>query len=352
MGIEIDFLAVGEGESSGDAIAVRYGNLFGTREQQTVLVIDGGTKDSGERLVQHVKQHYGTTHVNYMFSTHPDTDHVSGLIPVFEGLSVGALVMHQPWDHAEAICHLFDDGRVTPNGIEGRFQRALWAAHDLKEMAAAKKIPIVEPFAGLADANGVLRVLGPTQDYYRLLLAGFRCAPDPISALKAFLSASVGLVKEAVSRVAESLAIETLTDDGITSSENNSSAILYIQVPGRKVLLTGDAGIPALTGAADWAASAGIDLASLDFMQVPHHGSRRNVGPAILDRIKAKTAFISAGADGGPKHPAKKVTNAILRRGGEIFATAGRGLCHSYQAPQRSGWGPVSGIPFFDQVEA
>ena len=43
MGLEIDFLSVGEGEKSGDAIALRYGNLFGPRSEQTVLVIDGGT---------------------------------------------------------------------------------------------------------------------------------------------------------------------------------------------------------------------------------------------------------------------------------------------------------------------
>ena len=55
MGFEIDFLPVGEGEKSGDAIALRYGNLSGTRSEQTVLVVDGGTLDSGAALVDHVK---------------------------------------------------------------------------------------------------------------------------------------------------------------------------------------------------------------------------------------------------------------------------------------------------------
>ena len=43
-GYEIDFRAVGEGERSGDAIVVRFGNLAGNRDQQFVMVIDGGTK--------------------------------------------------------------------------------------------------------------------------------------------------------------------------------------------------------------------------------------------------------------------------------------------------------------------
>ena len=42
------------------AIALRYGNLYGPREEQTVIVIDGGFADSGEALVKHVRDYYGT----------------------------------------------------------------------------------------------------------------------------------------------------------------------------------------------------------------------------------------------------------------------------------------------------
>lgn len=56
VGFEIDFLPVGEGERSGDAIAFRYG-LPGSYR---VMVVDGGTKASGEKLVEHIRLHYGT----------------------------------------------------------------------------------------------------------------------------------------------------------------------------------------------------------------------------------------------------------------------------------------------------
>ena len=55
MGFEIDFLAVGGGEKSGDAIALRWGNLSGSRAEQRILVIDGGTLEAGQNLVDHVK---------------------------------------------------------------------------------------------------------------------------------------------------------------------------------------------------------------------------------------------------------------------------------------------------------
>ena len=79
MGFEIDFLAVGDGEKSGDAIAVRWGNLSGSRVEQRILVIDGGTLEAGQNLVDHIKTYYKTDSVDAVISTHPDIDHACGL---------------------------------------------------------------------------------------------------------------------------------------------------------------------------------------------------------------------------------------------------------------------------------
>ncbi|MFC3187245.1 hypothetical protein ACFOD0_10120 [Shewanella intestini] len=78
MGYEIDILAVGEKSNSGDAIALRYGNLHGGRDEQTVIIIDGGYKDDGQKLLHHVKEHYLTDEVDLVISTHPDQDHING----------------------------------------------------------------------------------------------------------------------------------------------------------------------------------------------------------------------------------------------------------------------------------
>ena len=124
--------------------------------------------------------------------------------------------------------------------------------------------------------------------------------------------------------IAEDWDIETLRNDGVTSPVNNSSAIVRFDWKGRLSLLTGDAGIPALEMALDYLEADGFDPSQLGFVQVPHHGSRRNVGPAVLDRLlgprrtideSARSAFASVAKKGAPKHPAKKVANAFRRRG-------------------------------------
>ena len=114
-----------------------------------------------------------------------------------------------------------------------------------------------------------------------------------------------------------------------------------------------------MEGAADEMDRLGYS-GSLDFIQVPHHGSKRNVGPSILDRLVGpkcnsdehlSTAFVSAATNGEPKHPAKQVTNAFRRRGSYVFATQGQQICHSHGAPSRIGWSPLAPIAFYYEVE-
>ena len=349
MGYEIDFLAVGEGTRSGDAIALRYGNLHGSRNEQTVVIIDGGTKEAGGRLVQHVKSYYDTDRVDFVFLTHPDGDHASGLSEVIEGLTVDRLVMHRPWEHAEEIRSLFHDGRITDASLEARIRASLQAAHDLEAAALDADVDVVEGFEGAATNDGVIRILGPSRDYFQSLIPQFRRTPDAAKMQDAsFFKKAVEFVK----KVFESMQVETLDDGGETSAENNSSMILLFLIDGQQILFTGDAGIPALTAAADYADSQNIILSGLRLLHVPHHGSKRNVGPTVLNRIKAREAMISAAAGGEPKHPAKKVINALTRRGMAVMSTQGSSICIRNDAPARPGWtGGVTPHPFYSEVE-
>lgn len=368
---EYDFLAVGDGEKSGDAIAFRFGNLSGPRSQQYVVVVDAGTKESAEKLVQLITKTYGTTLVNLVISTHPDGDHASGLTVILEKLTVDLLWMHRPWSHSSDISHLFVGGKITDTSIDRTIRESLEHANELEQIAKRKGIPITEPFAGevieWASLNISLRVLGPSLKYYQSLLPSFRDCPKVHAAASvgSYLSRGYAAVMEAVTKVFESWGVETLTDPTEdTSSENNSSVILLVDVAGEKMLLTGDAGAPALTHAADFAAANGIDLTTVKRIQIPHHGSRRNVGPTVLNRILGpkipsndtrvdqKIAIVSVAAKGAPKHPAKKVLNAFKRRGAKCYETAGTDFwTHSSGAPQRGNYSSVNPLPFYSEVE-
>jgi beta-lactamase superfamily II metal-dependent hydrolase len=372
---EIDFLPVGNGERSGDAIAFRFGNLSGSREQQFVAVVDGGTQESGEKLVELIQKTYGTSRVDLVVSTHPDCDHASGLAVVLEKLKVDAMWMHRPWLHSSDIRGMFVHGRITDRSLKETLRASLEKANELEEIARRKGIRIEEPFARetvveFPQVGISLRVLGPSREYYDSILPHFRDCPETKASMfggGGLLTAAYIAVAEAVKKVLENWGVETLADPEVdaTSAENNSSVILLLEVGSEPILLTADAGVPALTGAADFAAALGIDLQTVRKLQIPHHGSRRNVGPTILNRIlgpklasptspgaEAKNAIVSVCCDGDPKHPAKKVLNAFKRRGATCFQTKGNSLFwHSPNRPMRPGYGPAPAIPFHNEVE-
>lgn len=363
MGYEVDFMAVGDGERSGDAICLRFGNLYGQRNEQFVMVIDGGTQESGEALVEHIRKHYGTKRVDLVVSTHPDNDHVSGLRPVMEQLDVGRLWVHLPWMHAPDVRAIME-GR-SDKKLKDAVKKSLDTANELVSIAKKKGVHIDEPFSdvNLPFSDLGIRVLGPSTAYYRSLLPQFRDIPREI-AQPGIVQRAFGAVSEAIKWVAESWHIETLTDPDPadeTSAENNSSVILTIECDGKRLLFTGDAGCSALTHASRTAQALGISLPSCSLVQVPHHGSRRNCGPTVLNEIlgpkyqepaSAKTAFVSAAKE-APKHPARKVVNAFHRRGAKdrVYATQGRCIRHHHDAPERAGWTPITTLPFYEQVE-
>lgn len=345
---ELDVLAVGKAGRSGDAIAMRY-FLPGFARPQ-VLIIDGGDKDAGARIVDHVRYHYGVSHADHVLNTHPDADHSSGLTEVLHGLTIGALWMHRPWDHAASIVGLFDDGRLTPNSVRRRVEEALAAARSVYDLALQKRIPVYEPFQG--SMIGGLRVMSPTYLDYLNLLQHFRATPPAATPSPLRGSGIAALLVAALSWIPATPANEnSLLGLNPTAAENETSVVLLGDFGGQRILLTGDAGPSALWSTVQYAYGLGISLQQLRLLQVPHHGSRNNLTADLLQHITASTAFVSV-APASPTHPRRSVTNALQRRGTQVFATQGRGLLFSLNAQARPGWTTVEAVPFHPFVEA
>lgn len=326
-----------------------------------MIIIDGGYTDDGEALVKHLDQHYKTDRADVVVSTHPDRDHISGLEVVLATLQVGALLMHQPWKHSVEMAAARRYGFAKAH-LSEKLEKSLQEASDLEAIAQQRGVPIYEPFTGVQTKDGCFRILGPSQEYYESLLATVQ-TPAAASATKApsLYYSMLTKAKEAARKLLpETLHIETLRDDGETTATNNTSAICLLEVDGRKSLFTADAGIKALEHAATVLEAEGFQPGGLRFCQIPHHGSRRNVGPSVLNRLLGpkeqstshSTAFVSAPPENPDLvHPAKKVTNAFHRRGYAVHATQGRSKWHYHGAPERSGYSTSVPIDFHDQVE-
>lgn len=320
MTIKLAFLPVEnedqDSSHSGDAIIAAI-DVPG-RASPAIVVTDAGFTGTGQEVVDTLRTHFGTGHVDLLISTHPDTDHLNGLQTVIEQCSVDELWLHQPWDHHDAAQQL------------GNYERIV----DLYDAAVARGILVVEPFAGLQRFGGALTVFGPTRQYYEEQLAA------ALADTGGSLYASAGRIFKAVGTVLQRARLltypcETLTDVDDTSARNNLSVVTLLAADQQRVLLTGDAGIGALEQAASryeqrYGSFAAVPLT---VFQAPHHGSHHNVGPTVLDRIVGPVgsaglkpfAMISS-AKSSEKHPSPKVTNALGRRGVRSFATEGRAV--------------------------
>ncbi|MEO6325436.1 MAG: hypothetical protein ABIQ65_12485, partial [Thermoanaerobaculia bacterium] len=365
---EIEFLPVGEGARPGDAIVVRYGSA----NAYELMVIDGGNLDSGRAVVSHLRNEFGDNAVvSHVVSTHPDADHASGLREVLAGLPVKNLWLHVPWLWAADARPYFANKNWTDLGLAQTLRNEYNIIDDLVGLAAKHSIAVQEPFAG--SSIGPFHVLSPSKNVYPLLLPQFDRTPDAdrVAIAQAGLwigkdpNVFVRLLEKAVAKVQkwvdENWEYERLRDGGHTSASNESSVILYGNLgSNRRVLLTGDAGIWALTMAKAYADSNGLPLRDFMFVQIPHHGSRRNVGPTILNELIGpirpngaaphSTAYVSAPRN-DDTHPRKMVLNAFMRRGFQVAATQGEKIVFLGGFPARPGYGSLPMLPFATQVE-
>jgi beta-lactamase superfamily II metal-dependent hydrolase len=333
---EIEFLPVGDGARSGDAIALRF-----TRPDTgdyAHVIIDAGFQDDGAALVDHVQTYYETDSIDLAILTHPDGDHIGGMGQVIRDLNVATLCVHRLGDRGGA-------------GL-----RAAGAVADLIEVAEGHGTQIAEPFAGGYAFGGALTFLGPDEAWYGELVA----QQQEEEAAKAAQRAPSRLVEAATNlgqRFLAALPVEVPFDDkGGTSPRNNTSLITMLEVDGYRALLTGDAGVPALERAWNWLGANGRDTRAPDFIQIAHHGSRRNASSATLDRLlgptgqsQTRSAFVSV-VDESPDHPSPRVINAYMRRGYRTCRPNGNTIRHmSPDAPARVGWGPLTPMDPMDE---
>jgi len=355
MSYEVDFLPVGTNASSGDAIAIRYSSgLAG----YAIHIVDGGYADTAPGLIQHIRGVYRSDTVTHLVLTHADGDHAAGLVEVMKTLHVQALWMNRPWLYAAEIIGHFH-GNWTVAGLTRHIREQYPTLVELEALAAAHGVPVYEAFQGAQI--GLFTVLAPSRARYLKLLPDFDKTPerkttaDSGGVLFEFMAKSA---RAAVRWVMESWIGETLSErPEPTTASNESSLVQMAVIDGHQLVLTGDVGPDGLHEAASYAEKFHGRLAP-SLIQVPHHGSRRNVTPSAVGRwlgpVKAQgsapvgTAFCSA-ARLDEDHPRKRVVNAFTRRGYQVHITNGRHII-SHHGAGRTG-DPLIPEPFSTRVE-
>ena len=301
LGVEIDVLALGDA----DSILVSFWSAVGACR----VLIDAGTARDGPRVASKISS-LGIARLDHVVCTHPHNDHSGGLATILQDtrFSIGQFWVHRPWKYIDlnsVRANLGSTGLEIVAGVLESMDNLI----RLERVAASRSIPTSEPFYG--RSVGPLQILGPTEAFYQSRLIEF-------TDFSRLVDYDEQMRKYDVSQLAKALFDNTSADEtlsgGPTEPENESCVILSYTHGSNRFLFTADAGVNALGEVI-----RRTDLRNLYWMQVPHHGSGRNLTTDFIKHLRPQFAAISASGD--EKHPRRSVVSGLKKVGSKIFST-------------------------------
>lgn len=288
------------------------------QEWEYVVLVDAGNEGDGEKILKHIQKYYGQQYIDLAIITHCDIDHYGGMQYLInkhkakQGFSINKVWVHDPYKHV----NVDDVKHIRNNETLRKRLNAAYAFTDgsnLLELLDKAKITREEVFAGDTYDPINLVVLGPDEDYYESLIPDFRVDLD-------FKEEQPDDVYEGWVTYCQteddffSKALEDAYDD---KSKVNQSSIVFVFAAKEKLFLfTGDAGKEALHRIIDL--DRNNVLKNIQWMKVPHHGSKHNLDNAIIGHLHPKVSYISTEKY---KKFANVCTVNALKKVGSVYST-------------------------------
>lgn len=340
MDFVIDFLSVG----SADAIIIwikKDGKHF-------VLFLDGGKTDDGKLVINHYNT-FIAPHVQnptlIIINSHPHADHINGLIEVVEHFKskISYAIYNDPVKYIsisrklEIKKYYLENKDPDINHLYDLFEKV----DKLNQLCTAHGIMRLEAFSDLNGSYGNLfQIFGPSQAYYQEKVNFF-------TDVNVLLKEDYTKKPDAdVNEVLEGFTVCTVVDaKNDVSPENLTSTIIQLtDSSDRNYLITADAGVDSFESAE----KNNFKFQNYTLVQLPHHGSRRNVNTNWLCKLNPR--FYLASAEGSKKHPRKAVIACIRKNlnGCKVYSTHKNNQTLSYTTnkqifPNR-GWGSAEEV--------
>ena len=286
------------------------------QELEYVVLVDAGNEGDGETILKHIETYYNKRTIDLAIITHCDADHYGGMQYLIDKHKEGGLFtikevwVHDPFKHVDV-----DDVKYIrkQQTLRNRLNAAYAFADgsNLLAMLDDAKICRKEVFSGYTFDSLNIKVLGPDIDYYESLIPEFRVDLD----FKEKQSEEENFDLDCLTQSDEELLSNALEDAYDDKSKVNQSSIVFAFCPQEKVFLfTGDAGKEALSRVI----KKYDRLKNINWLKVPHHGSKHNLNNAIISRLKPMVSYIST--ESYNKFVNKCTVNA-LKKVGRVYST-------------------------------
>uniref|UniRef100_UPI00402665C1 ComEC/Rec2 family competence protein n=1 Tax=Phocaeicola vulgatus TaxID=821 RepID=UPI00402665C1 len=313
-----------------------------------LILIDGGNYSDGDNIIEHINKYYPRRgFIDLIIVTHPDDDHIGGVVRILEALrdkkagylDVDNIAINDPSIHG------YIPSDVKNKVMDKTLEKRLKSAYDVKgdssknllNLIDSLKIQRNEVFAGDSHHFMPIKILGPNEDYYKSLIPDFRginlnfkdaSYPD--------INTGYDDSKDTQSNSSLSPTLDATSDD--TSAPNRSSIIFtFIPNTNTKFLFTGDACRESFENIPD-----GLEkyYNNVTWLKVPHHGSAHNLDTEMIKVFNPTIAYISTEKEG---HYLDRCTiNALKRNNTHVYSTHKYGSMLSFGFQERDDYHTVS----------
>lgn len=301
-----------------DAIIIRHFQMKDGVEKPYVIVIDAGKDGDGKKVAKHLKENFGNKHIDLAICTHPDSDHKDGF---FDLLDDNGVTIDEFWITDPAHFLTVDDIKYYKNQENAmRAVREIWnkstdSSRNLIDEVLLKCTDVYSVKAGDYHSFLPLKVVAPDEKFYAEIVKDMVAKKgvktyDKSDTLQYDVNA-------AVDEADAKSVIDECTDDSPTNA--SSIVLLYEPEEGKKYLFAGDTTQDSLQLAIDT-----YHIENIDFLKVPHHGSKHNLTTPIIEKLRPKKSYITA--SGTSKHPSSAIVY-WLSKYGDIFSTH---TCHDF----------------------
>lgn len=201
----------------------------------------------------------------------------------------------------------------------------------IEDLSRNGRLSFSEAFSdkNYSEFDGVIDILGPSEDYYRSQALLFRNDLQPYDY-------AISNDDEDACEIPESKEIYSrkLEEIGNDPSHHNKSSIIFLFKPDNEhyFLFTGDADDDSFS---NFKYKCDIDkIKNVYWMKIPHHGSAYNMSNKMVNHIHPQIAYVSTEKYG--HYLDKSVVGALRKAGTSIYSTKNTAnLWHHNNTPER-----------------
>lgn len=305
----------------GDCLLVETGE----GDARLRLLIDAGPVSAFPRVRARIEQlDPADRHIDVFVITHVDTDHIEGALPLVQATDLG-LTIGDVWFNGLAHLESGASAGHERGGVQGEYLAALLHDRTWNDAWADGLVGLAadgttqETGDKDTDASVLITVLSPGADQCRRMANAWRTTCEkaklPVGDVSGVLEELGDDSRYAVSDRGGERGKRGFGGDG--SAPNGSSIAFLLEQDGKAVLFTGDALAEVLVlSITSMLKKRGGDRLRLDAMKLSHHGSCRNVSPALLDLLDCDTFLVST-SGAKFKHPDPETIELLATRGAQ-----------------------------------